>query len=100
YSERTIGNWISYDTPVKDVCDFCEKVYVRHDYSGFKGDPKFIRDEDAQKSFSKLRNSIASSIYQWRADFSDEARRNPALKARMTKETEFALKQSFALCPF
>ena len=100
YSERTIGNWITYDTPVKDICDFCEKVYVRHDYSGFKGDPKFIRDEDAQKSFSKLRNAIASSIYQWRADYSDQARRNPAVKARMIKETEFSLKQSFAFCPF
>jgi len=100
YSERTIGNWITYDTSVKEICDFCEKVYVTHDYSGFKGDPKFVRDEDAQKSFSKLRNAIGTSIYQWRADNSEEGRRNPVLKARLNKEAEFALKQSFAYCPF
>jgi tetratricopeptide (TPR) repeat protein len=68
YSERLIGNRITYDTPMKEICDFCEKVYVTHDYSGFTGDPKFLRDEDAQKSFSKLRNAIGASIYQWRAD--------------------------------
>jgi predicted Zn-dependent protease len=27
-----------------------------------------VRDEDAQKAFSKLRNAIGASIYQWRAD--------------------------------
>jgi len=100
YSERTIGNWITYDTPVKEICDFCEKVYVTHDYSGFKGDPKFVRDEDAQKSFSKLRTAIGASIYQWRADYSEEAHRNPAVRERMTKEAEFALKQAFAYCPY
>ena len=44
----------------------------------FKGDPKFVRDEDAQKSFSKLRNAIGASIYQWRAD----SFRNPPLLRR------------------
>ncbi len=100
YSERTIGNWITYDTSIKEICDFCDKVYVTHDYSGFKGDPRFLRDEDAQKSFSKLRNAIGSSIYEWRADSSEAARRNPAVRERMLKEAEFALKQSFAYCPF
>jgi tetratricopeptide (TPR) repeat protein len=119
---RTIGNWITYDTSVKEICDWCEKVYVRHDYSGFKGDLNFIRDEDGQKSFSKLRNAVASSVYQWRADNSEApgfppvqgqagiypwrgenaeiARKDPALRARMYKETEFALKQAFAFCPY
>jgi predicted Zn-dependent protease len=100
YSERLIGNWITYDTSINDLCDFCDKIYVTHDYSGFKGDPKFVRDEDAQKSFSKLRNAIASSIYQWRADFSEAGRANPAVKRRMDKEAEFALKQCFAFCPY
>jgi tetratricopeptide (TPR) repeat protein len=105
YSERTIGNWITYDTSVKEICDFCDKVYVTHDYSGFKGDPKFVRDEDAQKSFSKLRNAIGASIYGWRAgQLGGSAPPPPALNeaghARMLKETEFALKQAFALCPF
>jgi hypothetical protein len=104
YSERLTGNRITYDTPVKEICDFCEKVYVTHDYSGFQGDPKFLRDEDAQKSFSKLRNAIGSSIYQWRAGLLPSSPPPPpasdAVKARMAKEAEFALKQSFAYCPF
>ena len=65
YSDRLIGNWITYDTSVKEIVDFIEKVYLRHDYSGFKGDLKFVRDEQAQKAFSKLRSSIAG-VYAWR----------------------------------
>ncbi len=105
YSERTIGNWITYDTSVKEICDFCEKVYVTHDYSEFKGDPKFVRDEDAQKSFSKLRNAIGCSIYQWRAGLLGGSAPPPpplsqAARQQITREAEFALKQSFAYCPF
>jgi hypothetical protein len=99
-SERTIGDWITYDTSVKDLCDFCEKVYVRHDQSGFKGNPRFLRNQYAQKAYSKLRDSIASSIYQWRADGAEGAKIGPAARARMSKEAEFALKQAFALCPY
>jgi len=66
YSERFIGNWITYDTSVGDICtNFVEKVYLHHDYSTFKGDHKFIRDEDGQKAFSKLRDSQAG-MYAWR----------------------------------
>ena len=68
YSDRLVGNWITDDTTARELCDFAEKVYLRHNYSGFKGDPKFIRDDDAQKGFSKLRSAIGASIYQWRAD--------------------------------
>ena len=96
YSDRLVGNWITYDTTAKELCDFVEKVYLRHNYAGFKGDPKFIRDEDAQKGFSKLRSAIGASIYQWRADNS----RVPAERARLAKEAEFAFKQSFAYCPY
>jgi tetratricopeptide (TPR) repeat protein len=105
-TERSIGDWITYDTSIKEICDFCEKVYVRHDYNGFKGDLKFIRDEDAQKSFSKLRNAVASSIYGWRAGLINPPEAPvppllaPADRARMLKESEFALKQAFAFCPY
>ena len=58
YDNRLIGQWITYDTPVKDVVAFVEKVNLRHDYSDFKGDLKFARDDEAQKAFSKLRSSI------------------------------------------
>jgi tetratricopeptide (TPR) repeat protein len=96
YSERLVGNWVDYDTTARQLCDFAEKVYLRHDYSGFKGDLKFVRDEDAQKDFSKLREAIGGSIYEWRASH-DAA---PADRARMEKEAEFAFKQAFAYCPY
>ena len=96
YAARTIGMNITYDTKAKVLCDFAERVYLRHNYAGFTGDRKFIRDEDAQKSFSKLRSAIGASIYQWRADNS----RNPAQRERLLKEAEFALMQSFAYCPY
>jgi thioredoxin-like negative regulator of GroEL len=96
FSGRTIGNWITYDTSVKDICAWAESVYLRHYFAGFTGDRRFVRDDDAQKAFSKLRSSIAASIYQWRSHNSH----SPAEKARVTKETEFALKQAFAYCPY
>ena len=96
YSDRLVGNWITYDTTAKELCDFADKVYLRHDYSGFKGDRKFTRDDDAQKGFSKLRTAIGASIYEWRANHAG----TPAERARMEKEAEFAFKQGFAFCPY
>jgi tetratricopeptide (TPR) repeat protein len=98
YSRRTIGNWITYDTTVKQICEWAEDVYLRHDLSRFTGDPKFVRDDDGQKAFSKLRSSIASSIYQWRSN--PENSRSATEKPRVTKEAEFAFKQAFAYCPY
>ncbi len=98
FSRRTIGNWINYDTSVKQICDWAEDVYLRHDLSHFTGDPRFVRDDDGQKAFSKLRSSIASSIYQWRSR--PENSRSATERPRVTKEAEFAFKQSFAYCPF
>jgi tetratricopeptide (TPR) repeat protein len=95
YSERLIGNWITYDTPVKEVCDFAERVYKRRDYTGFKGSKEFVRDDNAQKAFSKLRSAIGG-VYFWRV----QNNKNPAEYARALKEAEFAFKQSFAYCPF
>jgi len=98
YSRRTIGNWITYDTTVKQICDWAEDVYLRHDLSHFTGDPRFIRDDDGQKAFCKLRSSIASSIYEWRSR--PQNSRSATERPRVTKEAEFALKQAFAFCPF
>ena len=95
YSERLCGNWITYDTPVKEICDFAERVYRRGDLRGYKGDPKFVRDNDAQKAFSKLRNSIAG-LYAWRANHVT----NTVERARMLREADFAFKQAFAFCPY
>lgn len=96
YSERFIGNWITYDTPVKEVCDWALKTYARRDLTGFKGDPTFVRDDNAQKAFSKLRNAIGKSIYTWRINNSPTS----AGQQRMIKEADFALKQAFAFCPY
>lgn len=95
YSERLIGNIVNYDTTIQQICDFAEKVYLRKDFRGYKGDRAFVRDNDAQKAFSKLRSSIGG-LYANRLQTS----RNPAEQQRMLKEAEFALKQSFAFCPY
>lgn len=118
YSKRLIGNWITYDTPISNICAFAEKVYVRRDYRKENVDPKFVRDDDAQKAFSKLRSSIAG-VYNWRfADASNkllamqsrppaeqqanlaEIQRLNAEQQRMMKEADFAFKQAFAFCPY
>jgi tetratricopeptide (TPR) repeat protein len=95
YSERLIGNWITYDTPVKQICDFIEKTYRRRDFAGYKGDKKFIRDDNAQKAFSKLRSAIGG-LYFWRISNSKTVPENQ----RMIKEADFAFKQAFAYCPY
>lgn len=95
YSTRLIGDWITYETPVSEVCQFAEQVYILRDYTGFTGDRKFVRDGNAQKAFSKLRSSIGG-LYSWRINNS----RDDAERERMVREAEFALKQSFAFCPY
>jgi tetratricopeptide (TPR) repeat protein len=95
YSQRLIGNWITYDTSISNLCAFAEKMYVRYDYTGFKGDPRFVRDDDAQKAFSKLRSSIGG-LYAWRVD---NAHSEPE-RQRALKEAEFAFKQAYAFCPY
>ena len=96
YSERLIGNWITYDTPVKDIAAWVEKTYLRRDFKGFSGDRKFIRDDQAQKSFSKLRSSIAG-VYAWRVA---TAKPGSPDQQRMLKEADFAFRQSLAFCPY
>ncbi|HVU26235.1 MAG TPA: DUF2723 domain-containing protein [Verrucomicrobiae bacterium] len=102
FSDRLTGNWITYDTSVKEIADFAEKVYLRNNFAGFKGDRKFIRDEDAQKSFSKLRSSIAG-IYAWRLGSQcppEYRQKTEASRQALIKETDFAFKQAFAFCPY
>ncbi len=95
YSDRLVGNWITYDTSIKEICDFAERVYIRRDYTGFKGSKEFVRDDNAQKAFSKLRSAIGG-VYFWRVQNS----KVPGENVRTLKEAEFAFKQSFAYCPY
>jgi hypothetical protein len=97
FCQRTVGGWITYDTTVKQVCDWAEAVYISKNLDGFSGNPAFVQDEYSRKAFSKLRSSISESIYEWRSlpENSLSATELP----RVTKEAEFALKQAFVYCP-
>jgi len=103
YSVRLCGNWITYDTTVKEICDFAERTYVGNNYKGFTGNRAFIRDDDGQKAFSKLRSSQAG-MYAWRADPRtcppEYRQKSPASQAALIRETDFAFKQAFAFCPY
>jgi len=105
YSERLIGNWITYDTPVSNIVSFVEKVYLRHNWSGLnEGQKKFARDDNGQKAFSKLRSSIGG-VYAWRINPNSppppEFRpKTEAEVRRFYKEADFTFKQAFAFCPY
>jgi len=95
YIAPMVGDWLNTDTSVEEVAAFAEKVYVKKDFNGFKGDPRFIRSSDSQKMFSKERNSIAG-LYAWRMKQAVD----PAEKGRMTSEADFAFRQAWTLCPY
>jgi thioredoxin-like negative regulator of GroEL len=105
YSERLIGNWITYDTPVSNIVSFVEKVYLRHDWSGLTaGQRMFARDDQGQKAFSKLRSSIGG-LYAWRINPISPPPpayrpRNEAEVRRIYKEADFTFRQAFAFCPY
>jgi len=101
YSKRLTGDIIDYDTPVKQICDWIEKTYLRRDFNGFTGDRKFIYDDDGQKSFSKLRSSIGG-IYAWRLTQSPPEYRpkNQNEYQQLLREADFTFKQAFAFCPY
>jgi thioredoxin-like negative regulator of GroEL len=98
FSERLTGDFIEYDTPIQKITDWVEKTYLRRDFSGFTGDRRFVRDDQGQKAFSKLRSSIGG-VYAWRLT-SDPGSKTPVLQQRMASEAEFAFKQAFAFCPY
>jgi tetratricopeptide (TPR) repeat protein len=95
YSERFIGNWITYNTSAADIAKFVQKVYLEKNFDGFTGDRKFVRDTDAGKYFSKLRSAIGG-IYNWRMMHASSS----AEQRRAVTEAEFAYKQAYAYCPF
>jgi tetratricopeptide (TPR) repeat protein len=102
FSTRLCGNWITYDTKVQEIADFAERTYIGNNYKGFIGDRRFIRDDDAQKAFSKLRSSQAG-MYYWRLGQQcppEYRQKTAAAQAALIRETDFAFKQSFAFCPY
>jgi hypothetical protein len=90
-----IGDWLNPDTSIGEIAAFAEKVFVRHDFSGFTGDPRFVQNAYSHKMFSKERSSIAG-LYAWRAlHTTDKSERK-----RMNDEADFAFRQAWALCPY
>jgi hypothetical protein len=90
-----IGDWLSDDTSVEEITTFAAKVFLRHDFSGFTGDPQFVQNGYSCKMFSKERNSIAG-LYVWRM----KNAAGSAEKERMAREADFAFRQAWALCPY
>jgi hypothetical protein len=104
YSKRLTGDFITYETPVKEITDWVERRYLRRDFRGVTGDIKFLRDDDAQKAFSKLRSSIGG-VYAWRVSIQSPPppEYRPKSQAEfdaIVKETDFAFRQAFAFCPY
>jgi hypothetical protein len=95
YMTPMIGDWLNNDTSVEEMAAFAERIYVKKDFNGFKGDPRFIQSSDSQKMFSKERSSIAG-LYAWRAQHATDA----AEKQRMNDAADFAFRQAFVLCPY
>ena len=96
YSERLIADWVSPETTVSQICEWAKQVHHLKNLKNFKGDPKFIRDNDAQKSFSKLRGSIAG-LYAWRLT---QTAKGSAEHKQIYEEADFAYKQALAFCPY
>ncbi len=102
FSSRLCGNWINYETSVKQIAEFVEQTYIHNNYKGYTGNRAFVRDDDAQKAFSKLRSSQAG-MYYWRMSpqCPPEFRQKTAAgQTALIRETEFAFKQAFAFCPY
>ncbi len=89
-----IGGWLNYDTSIKDIAAFVDKVFLQHDFKGFQGDPIFEKNEYTQLMFSKERVSIAG-LYAWRAEHSSDTEE----RKRMRREADFAFKQAWAMDP-
>jgi len=101
FSTRLCGNWITYDTTPQQIADFVDHTYIHNNYKGYTGDRAFVRDDDAQKAFSKLRSSQAG-MYLWRMTQAppEYRQKTAASQAALVRETEFAFKQAFAFCPY
>jgi hypothetical protein len=92
---QAIGQWLTPETSVKEVCDFAIKVFEAKEMGDYGADPKFVRNAYACKTYSKLRSSIGG-VYAWRVKHSGSANE----KKRMEKEADFAFRQAFAMCPY
>ena len=96
-----LGDWLEDKTTVREVAEFVDRVYLRHDLKGFTGDSRFIQNDYAKKIFSKLRSSIGG-LYAWRLGPAAPPEYRPKSNAEsqaLVREADFAFRQAFALCP-
>jgi hypothetical protein len=93
-TDEALGGWLNEQTSVKQVCDLTDKYGMGRHLEDFKGDKDFAKNEDARKTFSKLRSSIAG-LYKWRAEHARDAEE----RKRMYEAADFAYRQAYALCP-
>jgi hypothetical protein len=92
--QSILGDWLKPDTSLSNVCRFAEAVYGRKDWSGFTGDKGYVTNEFATQTFARLRCSIAG-LYEWR--LTNKTATDDV--ARLLAETDYALRQAYALCP-
>ena len=89
-----IGKWLDGGTPLADVINYDEKVFARHDLTGFKGDSRFVRNDYCCRTYCWERSNIAD-LYVWRMNHATTADE----KERMAREAGFAFRQALALYP-
>jgi hypothetical protein len=91
-TRRLIGQVVHDETEVAEICATAQELSGKP--KDFQGDPDFLRDENARKTFSKLR-SAGSGLYAWRVVHA----KSSSERRQMTREAELAFKQAFLLCP-
>jgi hypothetical protein len=99
-----IGDWLTPDTPLSNICAFAERVFGKKDFSGFTGDRRFIGDKYSVSAYSKLRSSIGG-VYAWRLNPDSRTTapqyrpKTAAQSQELSDAADFAFKQAFAICP-
>jgi hypothetical protein len=91
-TRRLIGQAVHDETDLAEVCAAAQELVGKP--KDFQGDPDFLRDENARKTFAKLRSSI-SELYAWRAAHA----KSSSERRQMEREAELACKQAYLLCP-
>lgn len=90
-----LGDWLTEETGVEEICSFGIRRYLRKEMQGFTGNAAYLQDPHAQKAFSKLRSSIAA-MYKWRSENSV----SETDRERMLREADLGFRQALALCPY
>ena len=89
-----IGNVVQDGTSVPELCSWSERVFLHPESGGFEGNPAYVKDAQAPQYYSQCRSAIAA-YYQWWSKKSEKSQ-----SAGLTKEADFAYRQSVALSPY